>query len=212
MVAATKLPVGVVTPRQMADAKAKALELCAAAYAPQSIAQPDGSALELCWQGRIHRAFGLAEEARRAGDTARMEQIRAGIDQLSWQYGNAQTAAERAAADYAGLCASMGREPDDVYPAKCQCEGCVNADRQMAYLNADAELRHAVFRLMTPKDATDPLPHLVTLLDGAGDADTCDRLWYALKRIGDAQRAYSEACGAFGKAPDWHRVLCVYDD
>jgi hypothetical protein len=68
-----------------------------------------------------------------------------------------------------------------------------------------------VFALLLPREAHDALPRLTALLDGAGDADTRDRLWRALKRIGDAQRAYADACEAFDRAPDWYRVLCVYD-
>ncbi len=68
-----------------------------------------------------------------------------------------------------------------------------------------------MFALLLPREAHDALPRLTALLDGAGDADTRDRLWRALKRIGDAQRAYADACEAFDRAPDWYRVLCVYD-
>ena len=208
MVAATKLGV---TPRQIAEAKEIATNLCRAAFAPQEVRQPDGSALKLCLRGRLTRAYLLAGEAQRKGDEARVARLRAGIEQLAAQVQRAEAEAQRAASDYAGLCAASGMEPEDVYPPKCGCEGCELGRRQAAYFAADAELRHAVFALLLPREAHDALPRLTALLDGAGDADTRDVLWRALKRIGDAQRAYADACSAFDRAPDWYRVLCVYD-
>jgi hypothetical protein len=207
MVATVKM----VTTRELDEARAKAEKLCVAAFAAQEIAQPDGGTLALCLEGRLTRAFILAGEAQNRGDAARVAQIKAGIEQLGEQTRQAQGAAHKAASDYAGLCAVAGREPVEVYPPKCECAGCKRKAAQEAYLAADATLRRAVFALLTPADATGALPALVGFVEGADDEKTRGRLWNALKRISDAQRAYRAACEAFGREPDWVRMLCIYD-
>lgn len=192
------------TPIELQQAKVKAAELCARAFGPQPVKKLNGDVLHLCWEGRLTRAVVMAGEA--SGDEAKLAKMRNGITKLSEMAKKAENAANEAASHYAALCATAGTEPDNVYPPSCQCEGCKLKERQANYFAAEDALRSAIFELMAPRDARDPLPFLAKLIDNSDKPDVRDRLWWKLKAIADAQKTYAEACEAFGQRPYWERT------
>ena len=110
MAVAIKEP-AVTTPNTLAAARRKAVDLCAAAYSPQPVAQPDGSTLLLCWNGRIARGYEKLAEARAAKQTALVQAIQETIRGLERQYAAAYNAAEEAASALPGA-ASGGRDDE----------------------------------------------------------------------------------------------------
>lgn len=185
-----------VSPAQIEAAKQKAIELCRLAYAPQPVA-----GTMLCWKGRIARAMDLMSTAYAVGDEAEMAKLRHGIELLTKEAQKADSEAQGAASAYASLCARAVCRAEPLYEP-CTCEGCALATAQEHCFAAEYALRKACFDLLKPYDATDRLPYLIHLME----KDT-QRLWAMLNTIGKAQMAYADACEAFGKRPDWHKVL-----
>jgi hypothetical protein len=55
-----------VTPNLIKQAEERTRQLNLLAYAPQPVAQPDGTTINLCWNGRIARAYDRLADARKA--------------------------------------------------------------------------------------------------------------------------------------------------
>ncbi len=189
-------------------ARAQAIALCAAAYAPQPVAQPDGTSLMLCWAGRIARAYELLAAARIARDTPRIEVIQAAIAGLEQKRSEAVSAAENAASTWAAIAAASGTPANlnECYPAQCQCEGC---RAQMAWHDhneARGAYSDALYRLLAPN--SDDLPPLLQMMQtAADDKNQRDRLWGYLKHIYDTGNAYIDACKAADVRPNWRAAL-----
>src|SRR5690606_25099358 len=201
---ATKRPVA--SPKANEEAKAKAIQLCAEAYAPQPIPQPDGSTLMLCWEGRVNRAWAVWQQVKASGDNDKAQKIEEMAVALGHKMDAARAAAEKAASDYGTLVSSVGWRVEDVYPPQCQCEQCQRMVAQQEYFAAEMELYQAVSVLIEPAHERN-MPALVALIDGAGDEKNRDLLWRTLKRIADAQKRYAAACKAYDQTPQWRRAM-----
>lgn len=197
-----------VTPNAIAQAKARAVELSLAAYAPHPVKQPDGSTIALCWNGRIARAYERLAAARLRRDTAAIEVIQAAIKSLEDKATAAQNAAEAAASTWAAMCAAVGQpcDPMEVYAPPCRCEGCA---AQLAYIDKNAARAHyveALYRLVAPNDhETPPLIDLGRRIQ-EGDKDASRQISGHLQRIYEAGKAYAEACAAAGVRPHWRAL------
>ena len=97
------------TPKQIDQAQAKAQDLCRLAYAPQPVAQPDGSTLALCWSGRIARAYDKLAIARIAADGAAIRKIETALAQLQATATAAFEAAETAKCAWVAMATSAGQ-------------------------------------------------------------------------------------------------------
>ena len=201
-----------VTPNAIAQAKARAVELSLAAYAPQPVAQPDGSVLSLCWKGRIARGYERLAAARAAKETAKVEALQKAIRGLEAQYNAAADVAERAAADWAAMAAAAGVIVDaqEVYPPECQCEGCRMQRAYHDHNEARGAYSDALYALLAPNSFETP-PILELLADAQNEASR-DRLWTHLKRIRDLGNAYIAACMAAGTRPNWRVALFPGED
>lgn len=191
-----------VSPKQIEESRQRAAAACSAAYAPQAIPQPGGGVLSLCYMGRIARGY----EMLRAGDNPALRQ---GLTALQQKARDAFEIAEKAATDYAALCASVGATTEDVYPAQCQCEGCLIDGNRHNYHAAAADLRRAVWSLLLPTHLDAPLPALVELVEATGEAQESQRkeLWQRICNLAKAQKDFREACLALGRTPEWQKVF-----
>lgn len=192
-------PMAGVSPKQIEQARQRAIAACNAAYAPQSVPQPSTGALSLCWMGRIARAYQMLQNSDNPAA------VRQAIKTLEQRAQEAFDIAEKAASDYAALCASVGVTAEDVYPPTCECEGCRLGRERQSYANALAELRTAAYALLLPAHLDAPLPALVELVEATGDAQEHQRkeLWQRICRLAKAQKKYREASLALNQSPDW---------
>ena len=206
MAVAVKEPV-IVTPNKIAQGRARAVDLCAAAYAAQAVQQPDGSTLALCWNGRIARGYERLAAARGAKETAKVEALTKAIRGLEAQYNAAADAAERAAADWAAMAASAGVTVDahEVYPPQCQCEGCAMQRAYHDHNEARGAYSDALYALLAPNPMD--LPPLLEMLEAIAEEAQRDRLWTYMQRIRDTGRAYIKACEAAGTRPNWRAAM-----
>ena len=213
MVAAVK---AAVTPNKIKQAEEQARQLCLLAYAPQPVAQPDGTTIALCWSGRIARAYDRLAEARTEAynttpkpnmQTAKVKAIEERIADLERGATAAYNAANQAASDWAALCTAAGVEFDPlaVYAPVCTCEGCKAQQAATARRNAYAALTEATYALLAPESFT--LPPFVELMRRANDEHARNALWAHWKRMLDAAEVYIAACQADGVEPDWRGVL-----
>lgn len=211
MAVAIKEP-AVTTPNTLAAARRKAVDLCAAAHSPQPVAQPDGSTLLLCWNGRIARGYEKLAEARAAKQTALVQAIQETIRGLERQYAAAYNAAEEAASTWAAMASAAGVkvEPVEVYPPRCQCEGCRMQMAVHDHNEARGAYSDALYALLAPNSFE--TPPLLELLQGADADPNRERLWTYLKRIRDAGNTYIEACKAAGTRPNWRAALFPGED
>ena len=196
----------------LTDARRKAVELCHAAYAPQPVAQPDGSLLPLCWNGRIARGYEKLAVARAARQTALIQTIQATLRGFEQQYNAAANAAEQAATTWAAMAAAAGVtvEPTEVYPPPCDCEGCRMQRAYHDHNEARGAYSDALYALLAPNSFETP-PILDLLADAQNEASR-DRLWVYLKRIRDLGNAYTAACIAAGTRPNWRVALFPSED
>lgn len=197
-----------VTPNAIAQAKARAVELSLAAYAPQPVKQPDGSVLSLCWKGRIARGYERLAAARTRRDAKAIETLQEAIRSLTDKGLAAQNAAEEAASTWAAMCAAVGQpcDPDEVYAPPCTCEGC---RMQAAYMDkAEARARYvtALYDLLAPTSFD--LPPFMELGQRIqeGDAEARDRLSVQFQRIYEAGVAYRDAHQAVGTKANWRAL------
>lgn len=199
-----------ITPRAIADAKARAVELLREAYVPKPV-PIDGTLTVICWNGRIARGYDKLAIARRAGDAASIKKLEQGIAKLQDMYVVAQKAAEQAASDWAAMATAAGTavEPASIYPPECMectCATCsAERNRKTDYQFRDI-YTSVVYDLLAPTSFD--MPPVVSLIEHAGDKDTRDIIWAHLKRIADAARAYDKACRDQGKTPNWRLALC----
>lgn len=205
-----------VTPNLIKQAEERARQLNLLAYAPQPVPQPDGTTINLCWNGRIARAYERLAAARIEAytatpkpnmKTAKVKAIEERIADLERGALAAHNAAEKAASDWAALCAAggIGCDPLSVYAPTCTCAGCAAQDAANARRNAYAALTEAVYGLLAPSSFV--VPPFVELMRKAEDAGARDALWRHWKRILDAAEQYIATCKADGVEPDWRGVL-----
>ncbi len=195
-----------ITTERIDAAKAKAINLCAEAYAPKPIPQPDGSTLSLCWHGRILRAIDVLDDVRKAGDVARMAKVQSTLKAFRESYDTAAKAAENAAADWAALCTAGGIacDPLEVYPPDCDCIMCRKQRSMGMYRSAVVRARMAVEAFLCPGVDTPPV---VTLTETAKDASSRDHIYRHLVGIAKAFRDYEGAAKEAGITVDWRELL-----
>jgi len=204
MAVAVAIPMVGISPRQIDDARQRAVAACNAAYAPQPVVQRDGSMLPLCWMGRISRAYQMLQSAETP------DVVRQAITVLEGKARAAFNAAEKAASDYTALCIAAGLTvAADVYPPTCACEGCRLAGARMVYAAALAEMREAAYGLLLPAHVDAPLPVLVELVEATGEKQEAGRkeLWERVCRLALTQKKLREAADALGETVNWQKVL-----
>ena len=197
-----------VTANAIAAAKRQAIELCAAAYSPQEVKQPDGPPLSLCFNGRIARGYEKLAAARLSRDVRAIEVMQGAIATLESKYVAAQKAAEDAAAAWAAMCAAVGApcNPMEVYPPHCTCEGCRLQTQHQDKATARARYAQALYALLAPNSFD--LPPIMELgrKIQEGDADARRRLTEHLQRIYEAGEQYASAHAAAGTSPNWRAL------
>ena len=183
--------------RQVLEAKAEAERLHALAYLPRPVKQADGSTLPLCWHGRIHRAFDIANDLQRKGDAAKLAIVRQALDALTAEANASATKAKTAESAYCELCALTGETPTLPAFVECDCAGCVGERAALERLDAVAAYREAAWALL---GTTTERPALLDLMAAANDGKA---LWRLLEAAHAAMARYEAACNAEGTAPDW---------
>jgi len=203
---------GAITPNAIAQAKARAVELSLAAYAPQPVKQPDGSTLPLCWNGRIARGYEKLAVARAERHTALIQTIQTTLRGFEQQYNAAANAAEQAASTWAAMAAAAGItvDPTEVYPPPCDCEGCRMQRLYHDHNEARGAYSDALYALLAPNSFE--TPPILELLADAQNETSRDRLWVHLKRISDFGSAYIAACTAAGTRPNWRVAMFPGED
>lgn len=183
--------------RQVLEAKAEAERLHALAYLPRPVKQADGSTLPLCWHGRIHRAFDIANDLQRKGDAAKLAIVRQALDALQAEANASATKAKLAESAYCELCVLTGETPTLPEFVECPCAGCVGERAALERLDAIAAYREAAWALL---GTTTERPALLDLMAAANDGKA---LWRLLEAAHAAMARYEAACNAEGTAPDW---------
>lgn len=196
-----------VAPNGLTAARRKAVELATAAYSPQPVPQPDGSTLRLCWNGRIARGYELLAAARIAKDAARIDVLQKALANLTERRIETAQAAEDAASTWAAMAAAGGVtvDPNEVYPAECQCEGCRMQHAWHDHNTARGAYSDALYALLAPN--SHDTPPLLEILATANEESQRDRLWVHLKRIRDAAATYVAACKAADTHPNWRAAM-----
>jgi hypothetical protein len=208
MAAAIKLKEhSAVTPNRIAQAKARATQLCNAAYAAQPIPQPGGAVLPLCWNGRITRGYERLAAARIAKNEAQIRVLENAIKGLEEQYNAAAREAEAAASEWAALAALAGEaaHPHDVYPPQCECEGCRLQMTLHDHNEARGAYSDALYAFLAPMP--EDTPPVLELLKDFQFEERRDRFWGYLKRIYESGNAYADACKQAGVRPNWRAAL-----
>lgn len=211
MAIAVKEP-DVITPNKLAAMRRAAVDLCAAAYSPQPVPQPDGSTLHLCYNGRIVRAYERLAAARIARNEAQIKALGPAIKDLEARAVAAYKAAEDTASAWAAAASTVGVtvQPMEVYPAQCQCEGCRLQMTLHDHNEARGAYSDALYALLAPNGFD--TPPLLEILAKVGDEAQRDRLWHYLKPIRDTANTYIEACKAAGVPPNWRAALFPGED
>ncbi len=187
--------------RQVLEAKAEAERLHALAYLPRPVKQADGSVLPLCWHGRIHRAFDIANELQRKGDAAKLTIVRQALDALTAEANASANKAKLAESAYCELCALTGETPTLPEFVECTCAGCVGERAALERLDAVAQYREAAWELLGA--TADQRPALLELVTAAKDERQRDKLWRMLTAASSAMARYESACRTMNEAPDW---------
>ena len=200
------------TANGLSAARSKAVDLCRAAYAPQPVAQPDGTMLMLCWNGRIARGYEKLAAARAERSTALIQTIQTTLRGFEQQYNAAANAAEQAASTWAAMAAAAGItvDPTEVYPPPCDCEGCRMQRLYHDHNEARGAYSDALYALLAPNSFE--TPPILELLADAQNETSRDRLWVHLKRISDFGSAYIAACTAAGTRPNWRVAMFPGED
>lgn len=197
-----------VTPNAIAQAKQRAIDLCSAAYAPRPVPQPNGPPLTLCLRGRIVRGYERLAAARIARDVKTVETIQGAIKSLEAKYTEAGKDAERAASDWAAMCAAAGQpvQPMECYPPPCICEGCRMEDAYVDKTEARAVYVNHLYALLCPTSRDlPPFMELGRAIQG-GDTDARKRMTAHFQRIYEAGEAYAKACEDAGVSPNWRAL------
>ena len=187
--------------RQILEAKAEAERLHALAYAPRPVKQADGTTLPLCWSGRVHRAFDVANALQRQGDVAKLAIVEKALATLQAEASAAANKAKLAESAYCELCALAGETPTFPDVVECPCAGCAGQRAATERLNAAAQYREAAWELLGA--TADQRPALLDLMASAKDERQRDRLWRMLTTASTAMARYEVACRAMNEAPDW---------
>ena len=183
--------------RQVLEAKAEAERLHALAYLPRPVKQADGTSMPLCWSGRVHRAFDMANALQRQGDVARLAIVERALVTLQAEAHAAANKAKLAESAYCELCALAGEQPTFPDVVECTCAGCVGERAALERLDAIAAYREAAWALL---GTTTERPALLDLMAAANDGKA---LWRLLEAAHAAMARYEAACNAEGTAPDW---------
>lgn len=196
-----------VTQNQIDTAKTNAIDLCKLAYAPQPVAQPDGTTLALCWSGRIARGYDKLAIARIAKDEPSIRKIETALTQLQATATAAFDAAESAKRTWQAMATAAGQsaDVDTVYPPKCTCAACTAA----AAYRSHHEFRHVYTAVLYEFLAPDPVttPPLIVCLFNLKDKAVQDQFWTMLGRVRDAANAYLQACAAADVQPNWRLAM-----
>lgn len=188
----------------LAQLREAAVTAAQAVYRLQPVKQADGTTLPLCWNGRMHRAFALAEQLQAAGDKGRLANVEQAIAQIGEQKSQVEAAAAAAESDYLAVCAAAGVQPEPLPEYVCSCLGCVAQRRTHALSVAQGDVRAYVWALLGAP--VNERPALLTLVRNAQDVKARDQLWAHLARIADAFEAYETACADLGEQPKWREV------
>lgn len=183
--------------RQVLEAKAEAERLHALAYLPRPVKQADGTSMPLCWSGRVHRAFDMANALQRQGDVARLAIVERALVTLQAEAHAAANKAKLAESAYCELCALAGEQPTFPDVVECPCAGCAGQRAAGERLDAIAAYREAAWALL---GTTTERPALLDLMAAANDGK---KLWRMLEAATAAMARYEAACNAEGTAPDW---------
>lgn len=195
-----------ISQRQIDNARAEAIRLCAEAYAPQPVPQPDGTTLALCWSGRIARGYDKLAIARIAKDEPAIRKIETALAQLQVKATEAFDAAESAKRAWQAMATAAGQtaDVDAVYPPVCTCEACQANVNQFDHNMARRTYTAMLYDLCAPNRDTPPI---IELVRGAAEKGNRDQLWTLLKRVLDAGEAYIDACRAAGVSPNWRLAM-----
>ena len=197
-----------VSPAFIEGMRRKAVEAMERAYKPQPVKQPDGSVLMLCWSGRIQRAIHVANQLYRRGEKQKAQAVYELIRKFDRQASKAVEEANRAMRDYVSVCTTVDKPAENIeIPAECDCVGCQLGKRQQRFLEAEAQLRRAVFALLGPEDIGDEYPILVDLVEAVGNEPKRKKLWQLIENVARAQKEYGDAARAFDVKPDWLKVF-----
>lgn len=190
----------------------RAVDLCAVAYGPQPVPQPDGATLHLCWNGRIARGYERLAEARNNRDADRIRTLENAIKSLEAKYNDAANAAEAAASQWAAMAAAGGvtAQPMDCYPPQCQCDGCRMGRAWQDHNIARAQYSEALYAFLAPTSVD--TPPALELLQRFGSDGAKDAFWNHMKRIYETGEAYIAACKAAGVRPNWRAALFPGED
>jgi hypothetical protein len=183
--------------RQVLEAKAEAERLHALAYLPRPVKQADGTSMPLCWSGRVHRAFDMANALQRQGDVARLAIVERALVTLQAEAHAAANKAKLAESAYCELCVLAGEQPTFPDVVECPCAGCAGQRAALERLDAVAAYREAAWALL---GTTTERPALLDLMAAANDGK---KLWRLLEAAHAAMARYEAACNAEGTAPDW---------
>jgi len=186
--------------RQVLEAKAEAERLHALAYLPRPVKQADGTSMPLCWSGRVHRAFDMANALQRQGDVARLAIVERALVTLQAEAHAAANKAKLAESAYCELCVLAGEQPTFPDVVECPCAGCVGQRAALERLDAIAAYREAAWALL---GTTTERPALLDLMANATDERQRDKLWRLLTTASSAMARYEAACQAMNEAPDW---------
>jgi len=183
--------------RQVLEAKAEAERLHALAYLPRPVKQADGTSMPLCWSGRVHRAFDMANALQRQGDVARLAIVERALVTLQAEAHAAANKAKLAESAYCELCVLAGEQPTFPDVVECPCAGCVGERAALERLDAIAAYREAAWALL---GTTTERPALLDLMAAANDGK---KLWRMLEAACSAMARYEAACRTMNEAPDW---------
>jgi len=134
--------------RQVLEAKAEAERLHALAYLPRPVKQADGTSMPLCWSGRVHRAFDMANALQRQGDVARLAIVERALVTLQAEAHAAANKAKLAESAYCELCVLAGEQPTFPDVVECPCAGCVGQRAALERLDAVAAYREVAWALL----------------------------------------------------------------
>ena len=196
-----------VTPNRIAQARARAGELCSLAYAAQPVPQPGGAVLRLCWSGRIARGYERLAAARIAKNEAQVRILQNAIKGLEEQYNAAAKDAEAAASEWAALAAVAGETVNgsDVYPPQCACEGCKAQMALHDHNEARGAYSDALYAFLAPTSAD--TPPILELLRAFKLDESRGLFWSHLRKIYETGNAYAEACRQAGVRPNWRAAM-----
>lgn len=190
-----------ITPRQLEEARKAAHNALRMWKLPDPNA-PEG-AKDLCFDGRIIRGMEMLTQAINDSDDTRRQSLEAGLKTLFNKQSAAQAEFARLHKIYIDLYKEAYGKPPAVLcipPCHCICDG----GKHYRLQRAEQALRIAAQELFIPEPDSVPLPLQMT------DEPVEEKqraAWSLLRRLGQAQREYRDACAELGIAPTWQYEL-----